>query len=214
MDAIERYVNLRRNFLNFSEIAIDLEFLLRQLPSDSELKCIYNYYDGDRSIDDNDFFNYQTLVPHPFLSGMSGVSLSSLLVDMGHISSVWDMVEHDLALEENCYPLRQFYPFITTGMGRGIGPIYAGNPKYVGSVIEYDYEAGEFRVWAKNLHVFIEAFFNFSIDRYTPTNDFEKDESEYVFTEEDKAYLENWPDVVYPVANEKFLDVSELLKSE
>lgn len=211
MDAIERYVTVKREYLNLPAEAGDLEILLQQLPAMSELKYIYSYFDGDRCLDDKDLFNYQTLVPHPFLSGMSSISVSGLLEDMNHIGSVWDMVEDDLDIEENTYPLRYFYPFISTGMGRGIGPIYAKNSKFNEAVIEYDYEAGEFRVWSKNLKSFIEAFFNFSVDRYVPTNVFEKDEAEYIFTDEDKAYLSKWPDIVYPVMGEEFISDQELL---
>ena len=209
MNIYEKFLHQRKISLHAPASIDDVALLEKKLSGNGkELIQMYSYFDGEKT------FESDSYLPCALLCGMRFNSIKDLIGTQDDIVDVWDVMEDNIGCDSGAYPLRFFFPFISSTMGRDIGVIYSDKLKFNGCVIEYDYENGEFRVLSKSLKNFIDAFFNFSIDQYLPVNNFVVNESEFIFSESDKMYLSQWSDVVYPVIDDGFQDAGLLMDHE
>jgi hypothetical protein len=199
---ITKFANARKGFLNEpADSGLIAKFKERFNNSEelNEFLEIYHVFDGEK--------DWGVLFPDWSICNLAYIiELMDIFID------AW---EED---EKFFHPMFFFIPFISTTSKTDIGLLVNTDTKYNGCVLEYDCESGEFIIWSKSLKAFIEALFSLSLEKMpvmlSPEDEnhpfLSAEEVSYYshdFTEQDIAFLAQWPEFVFPVVKDERYDV-------
>lgn len=194
MNALTEFAKIRMLFLNEPATTSTIRERGELLGSQVELLGIYGMFDGEK-------------MWGSWLPGFRINTISEVAEIMDETSDAWEWLEED---QGRMHPMRSFVPIISSSAKTNIGPLLDVRSSLHNHVLEYRYESGEVKVWSKSVRQFVEAFFAFSIQHVIPPPSLENAIRLYDFTERDLRFLSQWPDIVFPVINEPFLDVADL----
>lgn len=155
---------------------------------------MYQLFDGERM--------WGSWIP-----GFRICSLAEVTELMQMTSDSWEWLEDE---RNEPHPMRNFVPIISSNAKTSLGPLFDERSSLHGAVIEYSYEAGQFRVWSSSVDHFLEAFMSLSVQHIVAPESLEQAFSSHAFTADDKAFLSQWAAVEYPVKDAPYRSVDEV----